>query len=100
MQNVHAGTIPAGLASAALNSLQLDNNRLTGTLPSMWGGDMPALQNLTLQSNQLTGRLSQCSSLCGRPLLIVLLPYRHPTSCLGRLWRHAAAAGERAGMLG
>jgi Leucine rich repeat len=52
------GTIPPEICASGLRRLTLNNNSLTGSLPSCLG-NMEALETLSLSSNQLTGTLPE-----------------------------------------
>jgi Leucine-rich repeat (LRR) protein len=63
LNNNHlTGSLPSTLGSlAALTILDLDTNQLTGSIPSLSG--MTALTNLDLDTNQLTGGIPSLSGL-------------------------------------
>ena len=57
----HAGTLPAAWVSQspALQTIDLDNKSLAGTLPPQWAG-FASLADLRLERNHLTGARSPC----------------------------------------
>lgn len=54
------GTLPAnwggdGSSMQALNTLNINNCEITGSLPSQWARGLPALQRIKVSSNAITG---------------------------------------------